>query len=155
MQIILLWLCRSTKKGERPNRQKYIGTIFLIFLSIEWQKTYPIYILYSQLRARRALILFKDVPLRTRRALLMYKVYGESALLVSTEHHWTALTPFWLTVDDIQGGPERMQRFWLLISWTSSMKQLFCISFCRTFIFQENDTMIINFGYGVWILALF
>ena len=28
---------------------------------------------YRQLRARRALMLFKDVPLRTRRALLVYK----------------------------------------------------------------------------------
>ena len=35
-----------------------------------------------QLRARRALLQFKDVPLRTRRALLLYKVYGDSALLV-------------------------------------------------------------------------
>ena len=35
-----------------------------------------------QLRARRALLQIKDVPLRTRRALLLYKVYGDSALLV-------------------------------------------------------------------------
>ena len=33
-------------------------------------------------RVRRALLLFKDVLLRTRRALLLYKVYGDSALLV-------------------------------------------------------------------------
>ena len=37
---------------------------------------------YRQLRARRALLQCKDVPLRTRRALLLYKVYGNSALLV-------------------------------------------------------------------------
>ena len=37
---------------------------------------------YCQLRARRALSLFKDVPLRTRRALSLYKVYGNSALLI-------------------------------------------------------------------------
>ena len=37
---------------------------------------------YRQLRARRALLQVKDVPLRTRRALLLYKVYGDSALLV-------------------------------------------------------------------------
>ena len=36
----------------------------------------------SNLRARRALMLFTDVPLRTRRALSLYKVYGNSALLV-------------------------------------------------------------------------
>ena len=35
-----------------------------------------------QLRARRALSLFKAVPLRTRRALSLYKVYRDSALLV-------------------------------------------------------------------------
>ena len=35
-----------------------------------------------QLRVTRTLMPFKDGPLRTRRALLLYKVYGESALLV-------------------------------------------------------------------------
>ena len=38
--------------------------------------------LHLQLRARRALLLFNDVPLRTRRALLQYNVNGDSALLV-------------------------------------------------------------------------
>ena len=38
--------------------------------------------LYCHLRAIRAQSLFKDVPLRTRRVLLLYKVYGDSALLV-------------------------------------------------------------------------
>ena len=35
-----------------------------------------------QLRARRALTLLNDVPLRTKRVLLLYKVYGKSTLLV-------------------------------------------------------------------------
>ena len=39
-------------------------------------------IIISQLRARRALLQLKDVPLRTRWALLLYKVNGNSALLV-------------------------------------------------------------------------
>ena len=39
-------------------------------------------LIYRQLRARRMLLQIKDVPLRTRRALLLYKVYGNSALLV-------------------------------------------------------------------------
>ena len=39
------------------------------------------YLTYRQLRARRALLQFKDVPLR-RRALSLYKVNGDSALLV-------------------------------------------------------------------------
>ena len=34
------------------------------------------------LRTRRALSIFKDVPLRTRRGLSLCKVYGDSALLV-------------------------------------------------------------------------
>ena len=38
--------------------------------------------LYRQLKVRRALLQIKDVPLRTRRALLLYKVYGDSAFLV-------------------------------------------------------------------------
>ena len=38
--------------------------------------------LYHQLRARRELSIFKDVPLRTRRVLSLYKVNGNSALLV-------------------------------------------------------------------------
>ena len=33
--------------------------------------------------------------------------------------------------------------------------ELFFILFGRTFIFQQNDTMIISFGQGVWIVALF
>ena len=41
-----------------------------------------LHIRHDQLRARRALSIFKYVPLRTRRALLLYKVYGDSALLV-------------------------------------------------------------------------
>ena len=46
----------------------------------QWQ---PVMKTYCQLRARRVLwSLFKDVPLRTRRGLLLYKVYGNSALLV-------------------------------------------------------------------------
>ena len=39
-------------------------------------------LLYRQLRARRALSIVKDVPSITRRALLLYNVYGDSALLL-------------------------------------------------------------------------
>ena len=42
---------------------------------VEWLE------IYHQLRARRALTQFIDVPLRTRRVLLLYKVYGNGALL--------------------------------------------------------------------------
>ena len=37
---------------------------------------------YRQLRARWALTLFKAVPFRTTRALLLYEVYGDRILLV-------------------------------------------------------------------------
>ena len=37
---------------------------------------------YHQVKARRALLQFKDVLLRTRRVLSLYKVYGDRALLV-------------------------------------------------------------------------
>ena len=37
---------------------------------------------HCQLKARRALSIFKEVPLRTRRVLSLYNVYGNSALLV-------------------------------------------------------------------------
>ena len=39
-------------------------------------------ITYHQLKARRALLLFNNVPLRTKNMLLVYKAYGHSALLV-------------------------------------------------------------------------
>ena len=38
--------------------------------------------MYSQLWDKRVLTLFKDVPLRARRGLSLYKVYGNSDLLV-------------------------------------------------------------------------
>ena len=40
-----------------------------------------VHITLHQLRTRRALLQSKDVPLRTRRELRLYKVYGDSALL--------------------------------------------------------------------------
>ena len=71
---------------------------------------------YRQLRARMALSIFTDVPLRTRRALSLYNVYDDSTLLVlkgtslgvviapswfSTEHLWVVIAPFWLSTDDM------------------------------------------------------
>ena len=59
--------------------------------------------IYRQLRARRAISIFKDVPLRTRRALSLYKVYGNSALLVlnRTSLNIIVTAPFWLSPDDV------------------------------------------------------
>ena len=54
------------------------------------------------LRGRKALSLFNRVPLRTRRALPLCKVYMAIApFWFSTDHRWTALTPFWLSADAI------------------------------------------------------
>ena len=39
------------------------------------------------LRIRRALMMFKDVPLRTRRALLPKTLFSESTLLVLNRPH--------------------------------------------------------------------
>ena len=43
------------------------------------------------LRARRALTQFKDVPLRTMRALMQYN---------GTDTRGTVITPFWLSADE-------------------------------------------------------
>ena len=48
-------------------------------------------------------MLFKYVPLRTRRSLLLYKVYGNSAFLILNR---TLLMPFWLSADDVLQIPE-------------------------------------------------
>ena len=39
--------------------------------------------MYSQLRAKRLLMLFNDVPLRTRKVVLLYKDFGYGTLLRS------------------------------------------------------------------------
>ena len=56
-----------------------IGLFF--FLSILYL-TSQLSFIYLQLRARRSLIFSKVVPMITRRALPLYKVYGNSAVLV-------------------------------------------------------------------------
>ena len=55
--------------------------------------------LYHQLGANRALMLFNAIPMRTRRVLSLYKVYGISALLVL--NRISALMPFWCSTDNI------------------------------------------------------
>ena len=59
--------------------------------------------IYCQLRARRALSIFKDVPLRTRRGLSLYNVYGNSTLLVFNGTSLKKKASFWLLTDDIFG----------------------------------------------------
>ena len=54
-----------------------------------------------QLRARRALSILKDSPLRTRRVRLLYSVFSDSTLLlqISMEHIWIEIVSFWLSAD--------------------------------------------------------
>ena len=56
-----------------------------------------------QLRARRALLQLEDVPLRTRRALLLYKVNGDVYRPSSSQRNildLQYLAPFWLSADE-------------------------------------------------------
>ena len=61
------------------------------FLTFGWSDNLSVHIhTYRQLRARRALSIFNNVPLRTSRGLSLYKVYGDSALLflnIVEQHH--------------------------------------------------------------------
>ena len=57
--------------------------------------------IYRQLRARRALMLFNCVLLRTRRVLLLYKVYGVAFDAVSGSQWNIVETPFWLSSNNI------------------------------------------------------
>ena len=61
---------------ERKRRQKHQVRATLIGL---WTINIS---QYRQLTARRALTLFKDVRLRARRVLPLYKIFGHNALLV-------------------------------------------------------------------------
>ena len=54
--------------------------VILIFMVMGSEN--PVNLIYCQLRARKALMLVKDVLLRTRRVLSLYKVYGDIAPLV-------------------------------------------------------------------------
>ena len=58
---------------------------------------------YHQLKTRRALSLFNNVPLRTRRALSPYRLCTALApFWLLTKHLWTSLMPFWLSTDDMK-----------------------------------------------------
>ena len=62
---------------------------------------------YSQLRAKRALSIFKAVLLRTRRALSMYRVYVKAPFWLSTKYLWVVIAPVCLSTDDIVPIPDR------------------------------------------------
>ena len=60
----------------------FYSLINITYLNNHLFKKKSLSLQYRRLRARRALLQLKDVPLRTRRALSLYKVVGDSALLV-------------------------------------------------------------------------
>ena len=57
------------------------------------------YATYRQLRVSRALMIIKDVPLRTRRVHCI----AIPPLWLSTEHLLTVITPFWFSADEWSG----------------------------------------------------
>ena len=54
-----------------------------------------------RLGTRRALMLFSDVPLRTRRALSPQALYGDSTLLALSGISLNVIMPFWLSTDKL------------------------------------------------------
>ena len=88
-----------------------------IYSKVYWQGLKSVNSLFRRLRARKALTLFKDVPLRTRRAQLLHKVQRQvssnqkgaitvQSLVIApfwfwTEHLWTVLMPFLLSADNL------------------------------------------------------
>ena len=66
----------------------------LLPLTIKWS--------LRQLRARRALSIFKDVLWRARRARTPYDfVQRSQSFCFSMEHLWIVIAPFWLSTDDL------------------------------------------------------
>ena len=71
-----------------PANREQSWNIFYVWSNISdeqlnwWSSTIPATTIHRQLRARKVLMQFKDVVLRFRRVLLLYKVYDDSTLLV-------------------------------------------------------------------------
>ena len=73
-------LNRTIVKKERKSFHQHLFTVW-----------------YHTLRARRVLTQPNNVPLRTRRALSLYEIYGVSALLIKA-NRWTVLVTFWFSM---------------------------------------------------------
>ena len=80
MKLYFISLYISVYKLTQKKKKKQLYLI--LPCSNSFQKIRDRHIIMCQLRARRVLSTFKDVPLRTRRALPLCNVYGDSALLV-------------------------------------------------------------------------
>ena len=75
-------------------------------------QTYSLCRAYRQLRARRALSIFKDLLLRTRRALSLYNVYATAPFWFSAEYIWIWIASFWLSRDDTDTQSKRFHKLW-------------------------------------------
>ena len=80
---------------------RIIMQCMLIVIHTQCTDTYTY--MYRQLRARRVLSLFKNVPLRTRRVLQYHHRLCSATGLSQfwTEHLWMLIAPFWLSTDYI------------------------------------------------------
>ena len=86
----------------------------------------------NQLRARRTLSQFNDVLLRTRRALSLYEVLGDNALLVHSGTSWTVITPFWFTAEHLDSDNALLVHSgtsWIVITpfWQSTDSMFVCL----------------------------
>ena len=81
--IFFPWLIvYSFRSWASSSSNLYISLQVSIYKKIRYGKLYINAIAYCQLRVRRALPLFIDVPLRTRRVLSPQTLYSDNALLV-------------------------------------------------------------------------
>ena len=123
-----------------------------------------------QLRARRELSIFKDVPLRTRRVLSLYNVYGNSAILalnwwkshINCEEigwgwylHGCILSSLFLNL--FAGILALTNRdgwaFWLANLCMIETKTIECHSWLQRQYY--NDTWMEKSSLGIWKLMLF
>ena len=75
------WEGRLRREGREKKCENWICVCVYTHRQLKARRALSIF-KDGPLRTRRALSLFKDGQLRTRRALSLYKVYGDSALLV-------------------------------------------------------------------------
>ena len=133
----------------------YHSFILLLSFNLSYK-----YYWYRQLRARRALLQIKDVPLRTRRALSPYTLYSNSALLVLNRTslkcnnallalNWR-YAAFTLSMKMLWGGPS-WRSVMILIemhSFTVMCKVLWCLPWLAGDIIRDKMIQCISRGRG-------
>ena len=79
-ETYLTWWQRCLNLSQRTSWMDFWGKFKVLSNKTLSNLAKPPWTTSHLLRARRALTLYKDLPLRTRRALLLFKVYVNSAL---------------------------------------------------------------------------